>query len=48
MSWATVKTSITIRDDALADTEIDVGGNACLLKRANREALITGNVVMTY
>ena len=47
MSWATETTSITICEDhALADTGIDVGGNACLLKRANREALITGNVVM--
>ena len=46
MSWATGKTSITIREDALADAEIDIGGNSCLLKRADREALITGNVAM--
>jgi len=47
MSWATKTTSITIREDApLADAEIDVGGNSCLLKRADREALITGNVMM--
>jgi len=44
--WATVKTSITIREDALAGAEIDVEGNACLLKRTDREALITGNVVI--
>ena len=44
MSWAT--DGITIRDDALTDAEIDVGANECLLRRADREELITTNVAM--
>ena len=46
MSWATDTTSITICDDALTDAEIDVGANECLLRRADREELITTNVAM--
>ena len=46
MSWATDTTTIKIRKDPLPDAEIDVGGNECLLPRANREALMTNNVAM--
>jgi len=44
MSWATAETSIKIRETALADNAIDVGGNECLLKRGACKALIASSV----
>jgi len=44
MSWATPKTSINIRETALDDSAIDVGGKECLLKRGDRKALIESSV----